>query len=61
MLEASGKCLEVSATDILGTAATYNTIGNQYSIENELGTEARMVFCQGCEVIPEAFLSDLEE
>lgn len=35
--------------------------GNQYSIENELGTEARLVFCQGCEVIPEAFLSDVEE
>jgi hypothetical protein len=35
--------------------------GNQYSIENEVGREARLVFCQGCEVIPEEFLAEAEE
>ncbi|KPI35717.1 Centromere protein 3 [Cyphellophora attinorum] len=49
----------VSVGPILGTMTTFGIgkggfwqvpRGNQYSIENEHGTEARLVFCQGCMV-----------
>lgn len=46
---------------VLRCASTNASTGNQYSIENEVGVEARLVFCQGCEVIPEAFLAEMEE
>ena len=50
---AFGRSREVSLFMCFGRCGANSDIGNQYSIENELGKPARIFFSQGCEVYAE--------